>query len=63
MDMKVIMNIINWTFEKMGETAWNDAAKKGVSLNMGKMSEQSDLYIEALRNAFYKQVEITKEDE
>jgi len=53
-DLTITMNIIQWTFEKFSEEAWEKSKNQGVTLDMKGISEESDAYINALRKAFYK---------
>jgi len=55
LDMTVTMNIIKWTFENMGRQLWSKAIENDLALDMDLISRESDKYIEALRNAFYKE--------
>lgn len=54
LDMTVTMNIIKWTFEKMGADAWGKSLNQGTPLDVELLNGQSDTYIKALRRAFYK---------
>jgi len=47
------MNILIWTFEKMGETYFNRISV-GEEIDVDEMSKDVDKYIKALRKGFYK---------
>ena len=47
------MNILIWTFEKMGEDYLN-RIKNGEKVNLDKMSDEADRYIKVLREGFYR---------
>ena len=57
LDMDVTMNIINWTFENMSKKVWDEATEKDIDLDIEFMKKESDIYIKALKKAFYKEVE------
>ncbi len=55
LDMTVTMNIIKWTFEKMSADAWEKSLVEGTPLDIERMGKDADIYIDALRKAFYKE--------
>lgn len=52
-EIKEAMNILIWTFEKIGEDYFNRISIDE-RIEVDKMSEEVDKYIEILRKAFYK---------
>jgi len=52
-EIKEVMNILIWTFEKMGENYLN-RIKAGEEINIDKISDEVDRYIGVLRKGFYR---------
>ncbi len=51
--VKEVMNILIWTFEKMGEN-YLKRIKSGERVNTEEISDELDRYIEVLRKGFFK---------
>ena len=52
-EIKEVMNILIWTFEKMGENYLN-RIKAGEEINIDDISDEVDRYIGVLRKGFYR---------
>ncbi|HAE43500.1 MAG TPA: TetR/AcrR family transcriptional regulator [Clostridiales bacterium] len=52
-DIKAAMNILIWTFEKLGENYFN-RIRVGEKIDVDEMAHDVDVYIEILRKGFYK---------
>lgn len=52
-DIKEVMNILIWTFEKLGENYFTKI-RAGEKIDIDEMSDEVDRYIEVLRKVFYK---------
>lgn len=55
--IKEIMNIVVWTFEKLGEN-YLSKIRVGEKINTEEIAEEIDKYIEVLRKGFYKAEEV-----
>ncbi len=51
--VKEVMNILIWTFEKMGED-YLKRIKAGEKVNINEMSDEVDRYMKVLRKGFFK---------
>ena len=52
-EVKEVMNILIWTFEKMGED-YLKRIKTGEEVNIDELSDEVDRYIKVLREGFYR---------
>ena len=52
-EVKEVMNILIWTFEKMGED-YLKRIKTGEEVNIDELSDEVDRYIKILREGFYR---------
>ncbi len=57
LEIKEVMNILIWTFEKMGEE-YLKKTKIGESLNFDEMADEVDKYVKVLRKGFYRWLEV-----
>jgi TetR/AcrR family transcriptional regulator len=53
-DIETTMSIIRWTFDKFGEENWKKIERQGNKIDIERIEKDSEKYIKALREAFYK---------